>query len=158
MRRLRYDPLPPLLASDHAALRYFVRRDLLGQPVGPVGALWDLPAAVRLVARQQPDGRWRYPGGDPAVRSVANYDQLETYRQLGVLVCKFGFTRRHPAIQRAAGFLATFQTEAGDYRGIYGQQYTPNYSAAITELLIRAGYARSPQVTATLGWLRTIPR
>ena len=38
----------------------------------------------RAVARQQPDGRWKYPGGNPDIRSRAAYDQLETYRQLGV--------------------------------------------------------------------------
>ena len=94
----------------------------------------------RAVARQQPDGRWKYPGGNPDIRSRAAYDQLETFRQLGVLVCKFGLDRQHPAVAAAARFLSSCQTEAGDYRGIYGRQYTPNYSAAITELLIRAGY------------------
>ena len=61
------------------------------------------------------------------------HDQLETFRQLGVLVCKFGLDRHHPAVAAAAAFLSNFQTEAGDYRGIYGHQYTPNYSAAITD-------------------------
>ncbi|HLY84237.1 MAG TPA: prenyltransferase/squalene oxidase repeat-containing protein, partial [Acidimicrobiales bacterium] len=74
-------------------------------------------------------------------------------RQLGVLVYKFGLDRRHPVIVRAADFLWSFQTKSGDYRGIYGNQYTPNYSAAITELLILAGYVRSPQVEKTMGWL-----
>ena len=154
--RLRFDATAALSATDHPALNYFVRRDLLGEAVEPVSVLWDTAVAARIVARQQPDGRWRYPGGNPAIRSTDNYDQLETYRQLGVLVDKFGFTKRHPAIERTASFFASCQTEAGDYRGIYGNQYTPNYSAAITELLIRAGYARSPQVAATMRWLRTM--
>jgi len=154
--RLRFDAVAVLSASDHPALRYFVRRDLLGEAVEPVSVLWETAEAARIVARQQSDGSWRYPGGNLAIRSRAGYDQLETYRQLGVLVYKFGFTRRHPAIEQAAQFLAGFQTESGDYRGIYGNQYSPNYSAAITELLIRAGFARSPQVAATMRWLRTV--
>ena len=88
---------------------------------------------------QQPDGWWKYPGGDPDIRSRAAYDQMEIYRQLGVLVCRFGLDHHHPAVAAAAGFLFSCQTEAGEYRGIYGNQCTPNYSAAITELLIRAG-------------------
>ena len=153
MTYLRHDPLPPLLAAGHPALRYMVRRDLLGEQPGPAAVLWQSPDVRRAVARQRPDGGWAYPGGNPQIRSPADYDQLETYRQLGVLVCKFGLDRQHPAVAGAAAFLSSFQTAAGDYRGIYGRQYTPNYSAAITELLIRAGYEGSAQVEKTMLWL-----
>jgi hypothetical protein len=152
MRRLRYDAVAPLLAADNAALVHMARRDLLGEQI-PAGSLAELPGARRVIARQQADGRWRYPGGNPQIRSRAAYDQLETYRQLAVLVCKYGLDRQHVAVSAAAAFLASFQTEAGDYRGIYGRQYTPNYSAAITELLLRAGYQGSAQVENTMRWL-----
>jgi hypothetical protein len=56
-------------------------------------------------------------------------------------------------VMAAVVFLSSCQTEAGDYRGIYGRQYTPNYSAAITELLIRAGYEHSAQVENAMRWL-----
>ena len=130
-----------LVAAGDAALRAMARRELLGETTAGISLAE--PRVRRAVARQQPDGRWKYPGGNPEIRSRAAYDQLETYRQLGVLVCKFGLDRHHPAVAAAAGFLSSCQTGAGDYRGIYGRQYTPNYSAAITELLIRAGYGHS---------------
>jgi hypothetical protein len=152
MKQLRRDPIGPLLVADDAALRSLARRELLGEST-PEISLAELPAVRWAVARQQPDGRWKYPGGNPDIRSQAAYDQLETYRQLGVLVCKFGLDRRRPAVAAAAGFLSSFQTEAGDYRGIYGRQYTPNYSAAITELLVRAGYEGSAQVENAMRWL-----
>jgi hypothetical protein len=135
MQHLRRDPIGTLLAADDPAVQSVVRRELLGGPTSGLH-MAELPAARRAVARQQPDGRWKYPGGNPDIRSQAAYDQLETYRQLGVLVRKFGLDHHHPAVAAAAAFLSNFQTEAGDYRGIYGRQYTPNYSAAITELLI----------------------
>lgn len=150
---LHHDPLAPLLAAGSRALLYSVHHDLLGDQSTPVEDLWEIPEVQRILARQQPDGRWQYPGSNSAVRSRANYDQLETYRQLGVLVYKYRLDRRHPAIIRTARFLSSFQTDAGDYRGIYGNQYTPNYSAAITELLIKAGYAESCQVEQTMRWL-----
>ena len=115
-----------------------------------------LPGVRAILARQQPDGRWRYPGGNPEIRSRGAYDQLETYRQLAVLACKYGLDRKHSAVAAAAAFLSSFQTEAGDYRGIYGRQYTPNYSAAITEVLLRAGYEGSAQVENTMRWLLAI--
>lgn len=151
-KHLRRDPIRSLLAADDAALRSMARRELLGETT-PEITLAELPGVRRAAARQQPDGRWKYPGGKPGIRSRAAYDQMETYRQLGVLVCKFGLDRQHPAVAAAAGFLSSCQTEAGDYRGIYGRQYTPNYSAAITELLIRAGYEGSAQVENALRWL-----
>ena len=129
------------------------RHELLGEPLSPAGTLWELLEVRHVLDHQRTDGRWSYPNVNPGIRSADDYDQLETYRQLGVLVCKYGLDRRHPAIERATAFLRSFQTEAGDYRGIYGRQYTPNYSAAITELLIRAGYTGTAQVEATMRWL-----
>jgi hypothetical protein len=152
MKLLRRDPVGSLLAADDAALRSMARRTLLGETMPEINT-GELPGVRRVVARQQPDGRWKYPGGNPDIRSRAAYDQLETFRQLGVLVCKFGLDRQHPAVAAAARFLSSCQTEAGDYRGIYGRQYTPNYSAAITELLIRAGYEHSAQVEDAMRWL-----
>ena len=152
MKQLQRDPIGLLVAADDAALRSMARRELHGETT-PEISVAELPGVRRAVARQQPDGRWKYPGGNPQIRSRAAYDQLETYRQLGVLVCKFGLDRRHPVVASAAEFLSSCQTEAGDYRGIYGHQYTPNYSAAITELLIRAGYEGSAQVENTMRWL-----
>ena len=152
VKQLRRDPMGLLLAAEDAALRSMARRELLGEST-PEISVAELPGVRLAVARQQPDGRWKYPGGNPDVRSRAAYDQMETYRQLGVLVCKFGLDRQHPAVAAAAAFLSSCQTEAGDYRGIYGHQYTPNYSAAITELLIRAGYDGTTQVEKAMRWL-----
>lgn len=150
---LRADVLPHLLRSENRAIAYFARLDLVGKPVGQVESLWKLPECVQILARQREDGSWRYAGGDSGIRAQVHYDLLETYRQLGVLVEKYGLTKTHPAMERAARFLFSFQTEAGDFRGIYGRQYSPNYSAAITELLIKAGYGPSPRISRAMRWL-----
>ena len=117
------DPAPMLASSSNAAIAYFARRDLLGGGDDPVGVLWDLPEARRVLGKQSPNGSWRYPGGKRAIRSEENYDQLETFRQLGVLVEKFGFTRQHSSVERAATYLSlSFQTDERDLRGINGNQ------------------------------------
>jgi len=153
-RGLRADPLPALLESGHPALEYFARRDLLEAEVGPPSILWKHPVVVGLLRRQQPDGSWKYPGGGkPQQRPVEDYSQLETYRSLGILVEKFGATRRMPALRRAADFLYARQTDLGDFRGIYGAQISPNYSAGILELLIKAGYADDRRTRRGLRWL-----
>ncbi len=151
--QLHVDPLPALLASENDALLYFVRRDLLEEDVGPVDAPWTVPQVVKVLRKQREDGSWKYPGGKPELRSREDYNQLQTFKVLMDLVGKYGLTRDHPALERAAEFLFTFQTEEGDLRGIYLDQYTPNYTAAITELLIKAGYGEDPRIDKVFAWL-----
>jgi Squalene-hopene cyclase C-terminal domain len=150
------DPVPILASSHNPAISLFARRDLLGAEVGPVSALWDLPVARRILAQQRTDGSWRYPGGKAHVRSRRSYDQLETFRRVGVLVETLGLTREHPAMERAAELLFTSQTEEGDFRGIYGSQYATTYVGAIMELLIKAGYANDPRITKAFRWLVSV--
>lgn len=148
---LEVDPLPALLAVEDEALRYWVRRDLLGEDAGPVEALWELPAVQRILRRQSPDGSWAYPG-KPATPNE-DYPLLETFRQVGVLVEMYGFTRDHPAMQRAAEFFFSRQTDEGDIRGIIGNQYMPYYTGVIMARLIRAGYGDDPRIAAGFAWL-----
>ena len=150
---LRVDPTSLLVSSSNTAIAFFAGRDLLGSGSEPAGALWDLPEARRVVGKQAANGSWRYPAGKNSIRSQENYDQLETFRQLGILVEKFGFTRQHSSIERAATYLLSFQTDEGDLRGIYGNQYATTYVGAILELLIKAGYAEDPRVANALAWL-----
>ena len=150
---LRVDPTSVLVSSRNTAIAFFARRDLLGTNGDPIDALWDLPEARRVVGKQAANGSWRYPGGKNSIRSQENYDQLETFRQLGILVEKFGFTRQHSSIERAASYLLSFQTDEGDLRGIYGNQYATTYVGAILELLIKAGYADDSRVANALAWL-----
>ena len=100
---LRYGPLPRLLAASNPAIPYFARRDLQGEVVPPVETLWELPAARGLLRRQMDSGAWPYPGGGkPEHRASEDYDQIETYRTLAILVEKYGFDRRHPTIRATA--------------------------------------------------------
>ncbi len=150
---LTVDPAPLLASANNAAIAYFARRDLLGGGDDPVSVLWHLPEARRVLGKQSPNGSWRYPGGNRAIRSQENYDQLETFRQLGILVEKFGLTRQHSSVERAATYLLSFQTDEGDLRGIYGNQYATTYVGAILEVLIKAGYADDPKIAKALDWL-----
>jgi hypothetical protein len=153
---LNVDPVPRLLASGHPAIVAWTRHDLLGDADVRASDLMQLPQATRIIERQLPDGRWRYHNPKPGVRPEQDYDQLETLRQLSVLVNEYGADRAHPAVRAARKFLTGFQTQAGDFRGIYGRQYSPNYTASITEVLIRAGYGASPEVGRALRWLRSM--
>jgi len=153
LEALRFNPLPPLLESGNEPITFFVKRDLLGQDAGPVEQLWASDTVTRLLRKQQGNGSWKYRGAKPGLRSQQDYDQLETYRSVGELVERHGVTRKHPSMQRAAEFLFSRQTPEGDFRGIYARQYTPNYSAGILELLVKAGYDRDPRAERAFQWL-----
>lgn len=155
LNRLSYNPIPSLLESGDEAIRLFTQRDLLGSNV-PVEDLWQLAEPKRILRRQKQDGLWIYPGGKEDIRTQENYNQIETYRNLGILVEQFGLNNQHPAIRQAASYLFTFQTQTGDFRGIYGNQYSPNYTAGIAELLIKAGYQDDVRINKVLRWLLSI--
>ncbi len=148
----KYDPISPLLEYGDKSVSLFVQRDLLDKTVS-VQDLWQLPEPQRILRKQKPNGCWVYPGAKVVIRTQENYNQLETYRDLGVLVEEFGFNRKHTAIQKAAEYLLSFQSQEGDFRGIYGNQYSPNYSAGIAELLIKAGYENDAHIKRVFEWL-----
>lgn len=153
-KSFKFDPLPPLLNSGNVAVEYFARRDLLGERVGPVSQLWQLPAAQTILKKQQIDGSW--PRARERKHPAINYRLIETWRWFRYLIDLYGFTREQPQAQRAAEFLFACQTDAGDFRGILANQYATYYSGAILSLLIRAGYANDPRVERGFQWLLSL--
>ena len=150
------DPLPALLDYPDPALTWFIHRDLLETAAGPVESLWELPEALRLVGKQQANGSWRYPARANHPATNANYDLLETYRSLRILVEMYGFQAEHPTLGKAAEYVFSCQTDPGDIRGILGNQYMPYYHAAILEELIKAGYAKDARTLKGLQWLLSV--
>lgn len=147
---LRYDPIPLLLDSKSEAIRFFVKQDLLGEKADGK-QLWELPEARKLLAKQRADGSWKYPGR-PKMFEPA-YQTLQTYRTLGDLVEKYSFDGRHPAVIKAVDFIFSSQSEEGDIRGIYGPMYSPNYTAGMMEIAIKAGFSDDTRVTKAMDWL-----
>ncbi len=155
-QQLRYDPLRVLLTAKSEPLRYFCKRDLARQEVGSVEELWGMPGARKIIDRQLSSGGWAYPAGKLHLRSQEDYNQLETFRELRILVEEYGMRRESPAVSRAAEFLFSFQTEEGDFRGICGNQYVPYYSAAFMELLVKAGFSGDSRITKGFRWLLSV--
>ncbi len=61
-RKLIFDPLPPLITAENEAIRYYARRNLLGEVVPPIASLWELNEVRRLLRKQKENGSWSYPG------------------------------------------------------------------------------------------------
>ena len=151
----KYNPIVLLIDHNDKAVSLAAQRDLLDKKVSSQ-SLQQLTEPKNILRKQNKNGSWEYPGAKEHIRTKENYNQFETYRNLGVLIEKFGFTNQHSAIQNAAEYLFTFQTKEGDFRGIYGNQYSPNYTAGIAELLIKAGYERDKRIKKVFEWLISI--
>ena len=149
---LKYDPLTPLQSTKNPAIRFFIERDLLDNKDLSVEMLWTLPEVERILRKQQSDGSWPDKNKKKHVNSPTNYAMLETYRTLRVLVECYGLNKDHTAIQRAADFMFTTQTPIGDFRGIYGTQYSMNYSGGILEFLVKAGYTQDARIDRAFKW------
>lgn len=149
------NPIVPLIEHNDKAVSLAAQRDLLDKKVSSQD-FWQFTEPKKILRKQNKNGSWDYPGAKEHIRTKENYNQFETYRNLGVLIEKFGFTNQHSAIQNAAEYLFSFQTKEGDFRGIYGNQYTPNYTAGIAELLIKAGYERDKRIKKVFEWLMSI--
>jgi hypothetical protein len=151
---LKYDPVPALLNSGNETIIWRTKRELLDDhEAAPPQWMWNRPVVLRILKKQQKNGSWSYKRRTAGVRLAEDYDQVETYRVLRWLVEKYGLSDEHGSIVRAAEFVMSRQTDAGDIRGIYGLQYTPNYTAGMLELLVKAGYAEDWRVEKCFRWL-----
>lgn len=150
--QLKFDPLPGFENVNHPALQYFIKRDLLNEPVDSIQTLWTLPEPKKILTKQLPNGSWPDKSAKKHINSPTNYGMLETFRNIRILIQMYGFDRTHPQIKRAADYLFSTQTDEGDFRGVYGNQYCPNYCAAILEMLIRAGFQEDPQIHKCFNW------
>ena len=156
-KHLKQDPIPSLLSSNNKPITYFVKRDLLEEKVAGIESLWNLPDALNILRTQQDGGFWKYHGKPTEnLRWQEDYDQIETFRNLRFLIEKYGFDRNHPSIQNAVNYLFSKQTPEVDIRGIYATQYSPNHTAGILELMLKAGYTNDPRINKGLDWLLSI--
>jgi hypothetical protein len=151
-KQLHYDPIFPLLASGNEALQYFARRDLLEERTDPIDRIWELPDAQKILKKQRADGSFAFP----AVKNrhdAIHYPLIESWKQFRHLVEVYGMTKNHPPAERAAEFIFSRQTAAGDFRGFLANQYATYYTGAILSLLIQAGYGEDPRAEKGLRWL-----
>lgn len=147
------DPLPALLSAEDIGLRYHIENDLLGERIQTLTDIWDSPVVTKIIEKQSEKGCWLYTGKRPGEEFGENYELVETWKMLRILIGKYALRREHPAMQRAAEFLFACQSDEGDIRGILSNQYIPYYNGMLLELLIKAGYENDRQLKRAMDWL-----
>ncbi|SFC22520.1 Squalene-hopene cyclase C-terminal domain-containing protein [Alkalibacterium subtropicum] len=151
LEQLNYDPIVPLIKKSDAALKLKVYKDLCNRKVR-FELCWTAEEVLKLKNKQDPQGFWKYPQQRDHT-DMTNLNQYQSFKNLGKLVEMYNLDRTHSAIKNAAEYFFSVQTDQGDFRGIYDKQYTPNFTAGITELLIKAGYSNDERIIAALDWL-----
>jgi hypothetical protein len=147
--------VPELLNDKDPALEFFTRRDLLRENPGSIAWIQSLPDVQQIIENEDAEGCWSYPGTRKNAHPTEKYQILQTYRMLGELIDRYEMDRSQPAVERAANFLFSQQTAEGDFRGIFGSQYAPHYSAGILELLIKAGFQDDARVALAFDWFES---
>lgn len=151
--RFKHDPTGPLVQCTDKVIQYSYQTDLEGGSSVDLGEVWEDHRAQKILKKQRSDGSWRYPARSSSMWKRVDYDQYETFRNLAQLVEKYRFTKDHPSLPKIADYFFAHQSADGDIRGIYGDQTSPNYTAAILELLIKAGYGKDPRLLTSMDWL-----
>jgi hypothetical protein len=105
----------------------------------------------KLLRKQQADGSWKYSGKQR--HRAINYSLIETWKQFRYLIECYGCNREHEPTAKAAEYLFSCQTDAGDIRGFLANQYATYYTGAILSLLIWAGYEEDSRVEKGMQWL-----
>jgi hypothetical protein len=153
---LKYNPIEALKKIDDSLLQFHVEKYLLERDIGPPIQLWEHRKAQKILKNQLESGAWPDKRKKAHKNIPTNYQLLETYRYLGQLIEFFKFDKTHPAMEKAAEFVFKSQTDEGDFRGIYGNQYSPNYSSAILELLCKLGFVEDKRILRSFEWLLSI--
>ena len=101
--------------------------DAKGQPVVAAHVLAVPSRNTEPIAEteSQEDGSWRYPAWKTKLNEPENYNLLETYRQLGFLVEKYGFTNGHEVIKKAAEY--SHRIGAAPHTGINASGESPSF-------------------------------
>jgi hypothetical protein len=150
-KRFKYNPATPLANSNDTAIRYGYAKKIKIK----LQDVQQSRAVLSIIRRQRLDGSWEHKSNKSDTWLEVNYDQYATVKQLSELVEKYRLTKEHSSIEKAADYLLKYQTGKGDIRGVYANQYSPNYTAVILELLIKAGYEKDKRVLKALDWLLT---
>lgn len=130
-QRFKVDPIKSLLEADDISIKYAVEKEILGYTNIRIEDLEKDKKVQSIIKRQQRDGSWKYAAKKSDVWTELDYDQYETVKQLAELVEKYRLDRKHDQIQRVADYFFHHQTPEGDIRGVYGNQYFPNFTAVI---------------------------
>jgi len=146
-------PIEFLLARGSLPILYWLKKDILEVPVDRERKnLKKYALRIRILENQKPNGGWckkKYCGPPEWEKT---YYIIDTLRNVFKLY-HYGCTLEDEGIQKAIDFLFSTQTEEGDFRGAYLNEYAPTYHALTLELLCLFDLHKDKRTQKGFQWL-----
>jgi len=142
-----------LLARGNLPILYWLKKDILEVPVDrEYKNLKKFAARIRILKKQRSNGGWcrkKYEGNP---RWEKTYYIVETLRNVFHLY-NYGCTLEDESIQKAVEFLFSTQSQEGDFRGAYLNEYAPTYHALTLEILCLYGLDKDKRTQKGFRWI-----
>jgi len=142
-----------LLARGNLPILYWLKKDILEVPVDrEFKNLQKFASRIRILKSQKTNGGWckRKYEGHP--RWEKTYYIVETLKNMFKLY-NFACSLKDEEIKKAIKFVLSTQSEAGDFRGAYLNEYAPTYHALSLEILCLFGLDKDEKVQKGFRWI-----
>jgi hypothetical protein len=142
-----------LLARGNLPILFWLKKDILEVPIDrEYKNLQKFAARIRILNSQKSNGAWSKKKIDSHPRWEKTYYIVDTLRNV-FLLYNYGCEKSDEGVQKAIKFIFTTQTEEGDFRGAYLNEYAPTYHALSLEILCLFGLGEDKRVQAGFKWL-----
>ncbi len=142
-----------LLARGNLPILYWLKKDILEVPVERESKnLQKFAERIRILEEQRQNGGWCKKPHQSPPRWEKTFYIVDTLKNAFRLF-DYGCTLRDDGIQKAIKFLYSTQTEEGDFRGAYLNEYAPTYHALTLEVLCLYGLDSDKKTQKGFQWL-----
>jgi len=142
-----------LLARGNLPILYWLKKDILEVPVDrEFRNLQKFASRIRILKSQRPNGGWGKKKYEGHPRWEKTYYIVDTLKNMFRLY-NYGCILEDEGIQKAAKFLFSTQSKAGDFRGAYLNEYAPTYHALTLEVLCLYGLDKNERTQKGFLWI-----
>jgi len=142
-----------LLARGNLPILYWLKKDILEVPVErEYKNLQKLASRIRILESQRENGGWCRKVYENNPRWEQTYYIVETLHNAFRLY-DYACTPDLEEIQKMVDFLFSTQTNEGDFRGAYFNEYAPTYHALTLEVLCLFGLDSDKRIQKGFRWL-----
>jgi hypothetical protein len=142
-----------LLARGNLPILYWLKKDILEVPVDREHKnLQKFAARIRILESQRSNGGWTKKRYEKHPHFEKTYYIVDTLRN-SFKLHNYGCTMEDEGVKKAVQFLLSTQTEDGDFRGAYLNEYAPTYHSLTIEILCLFGLEKDQKVEKGFQWL-----
>ncbi|MBN1274178.1 MAG: terpene cyclase/mutase family protein [Candidatus Aminicenantes bacterium] len=142
-----------LLARGNLPILFWLKKDILEVPYErEFKNLQKYAARIRILESQKSNGGWckkKYEGHPRWKNTHYIHDTLWN----SIKLYHYGCLLEDEGVKKAIDFLFSTQTEEGDFRGAYLNEYAPTYHALTLEVMSLFGVDRDERLQKAFKWL-----